>query len=168
MNSGRVLQGHPCLGSWVNYGLGTLNENLPGFVVMLDPRGGPIAGAANWMSGYMPAAYQGTVLRSTGRPILNLARHPNRPDRQKRRWRRSMRSTPSIWPRARAIRSCRREFPLMSWRSNCSRRPPKRSTCRSGNARHARTLRPSRSETIAQICRSAAVRSVGSVWSPGG
>ncbi len=73
MNSGRVLQGHPCLGSWVNYGLGSLNENLPGFVVMLDPRGGPIAGAANWMSGYMPAAYQGTVLRSTGRPILNLS-----------------------------------------------------------------------------------------------
>ena len=57
----------------MNYGLGTLNENLPGFVVMLDPRGGPIAGAANWMSGYMPAAYQGTVLRSTGQPILNLA-----------------------------------------------------------------------------------------------
>jgi hypothetical protein len=73
MNSGRLLQGHPCLGAWVNYGLGTLNENLPGFVVMLDPRGGPIAGAANWMSGYMPAAYQGTVLRSTGQPILNLA-----------------------------------------------------------------------------------------------
>jgi hypothetical protein len=73
MNSGRVLQGHPCLGSWVTYGLGTLNENLPGFVVMLDPRGGPIAGAANWMSGYMPAAYQGTVLRSAGQPILNLA-----------------------------------------------------------------------------------------------
>jgi Protein of unknown function (DUF1501) len=73
MNSGRLLQGHPCLGAWVNYGLGTLNENLPGFVVMLDPRGGPIAGAANWMSGYMPAAYQGTVLRSSGQPILNLA-----------------------------------------------------------------------------------------------
>src|SRR5580698_3476620 len=73
MNSGCILQGHPCLGSWVTYGLGTVNENLPGFVVMLDPRGGPIAGAANWMSGYMPAAYQGTVLRSTGRPILNLS-----------------------------------------------------------------------------------------------
>jgi hypothetical protein len=73
MNSGRVNQGDPCLGSWVTYGLGTVNENLPGFVVMLDPHGGPIAGAANWMSGYMPAAYQGTVLRSTGRPILNLA-----------------------------------------------------------------------------------------------
>ena len=40
---------------------------------MLDPRGGPIPGAANWTSGYMPAAYQGTVLRSSGNPILNLA-----------------------------------------------------------------------------------------------
>jgi hypothetical protein len=72
MNSGRVLQGHPCLGSWMGYGLGTTNQNLPSFVVMLDPRGGPIAGAANWTSGYMPAAYQGTVFRSTGQPILNL------------------------------------------------------------------------------------------------
>ena len=44
MNTGKILSGSPCLGSWVNYGLGSLNENLPGFVVMLDPRGGPIAG----------------------------------------------------------------------------------------------------------------------------
>ncbi len=72
MNCGRVLQGHPALGSWIARGLGTTNPNLPGFVVMLDPRGGPIPGAANWASGYMPAAYQGTVLRSTGNPILNL------------------------------------------------------------------------------------------------
>src|SRR5215212_9479693 len=61
MNSGRILQGHPALGAWMGYGLGTMNQNLPGFVVMLDPRGGPISGAANWSSGYMPAAYQGTV-----------------------------------------------------------------------------------------------------------
>ena len=73
MNCGRVIQGHPALGSWIGYGLGTMNQNLPGFVVMLDPRGGPIAGAANWMSGYMPAAYQGTVFRSSGQPILNLS-----------------------------------------------------------------------------------------------
>jgi hypothetical protein len=73
MNSGRILQGHPALGSWLGYGLGTLNQNLPAFVVMLDPRGGPIPGAANWASGYMPAAYQGTVFRSSGDPILNLS-----------------------------------------------------------------------------------------------
>ena len=44
-----------------------MNENLPGFVVMLDPTGGPISGAKNWSSGYMPATYQGTILRSAGR-----------------------------------------------------------------------------------------------------
>jgi hypothetical protein len=73
MNSGRILSGHPCLGSWVTYGLGSENENLPGFVVMLDRSGGPISGAKNWSSGYMPAAYQGTVLRAHGIPIHDLA-----------------------------------------------------------------------------------------------
>ncbi len=73
MNSGRLLSGHPSLGSWVTYGLGSVNENLPGYVVMLDKKGGPISGPKNWSSGYMPAAYQGTVLRATGTPIFNLA-----------------------------------------------------------------------------------------------
>ena len=76
MNSGRILSGNPCLGSWVNYGLGSVNENLPGFVVMLDPRGGPISGAKNWSSGYMPATYQATVMRSEGSPIRNLVNQP--------------------------------------------------------------------------------------------
>ena len=74
MNTGKILSGSPCLGSWVNYGLGTASENLPGFAVMLDPIGGPISGAKNWSSGYMPASYQGTVLRSAGDPILDLRR----------------------------------------------------------------------------------------------
>jgi len=78
MNSGRVLQGHPALGAWIAHGLGSTNKNLPSFVVMLDPRGGPIPGAANWTSGYMPAAYQGTVLRSSGSPILDLASRTSR------------------------------------------------------------------------------------------
>ena len=73
MNSGRILSGHPALGSWLNYGLGSVNQNLPGFVVMLDKTGGPISGAKNWSSGYMPAAYQGVVMRSSGDPILDLA-----------------------------------------------------------------------------------------------
>lgn len=72
MNCGRILQGHPSVGSWLTYGLGTLNQNLPGYVVMLDQRGGPIPGAPNWGAGYMPAAYQGTVFRASGDPILNL------------------------------------------------------------------------------------------------
>ena len=62
MNAGNLLSGHPSLGSWVNYGLGSVNENLPGYVVMLDKTGGPISGAKNWSSGYMPASFQGTVL----------------------------------------------------------------------------------------------------------
>jgi hypothetical protein len=72
MNSGRILSGNPCLGSWVTYGLGSVNQNLPGFVVMLDRTGGPISGAKNWSSGYMPAAYQGVVVRASGTPIHNL------------------------------------------------------------------------------------------------
>jgi hypothetical protein len=73
MNSGRVIQGYPSMGSWLSYGLGSENENLPAYVVMLDQRGGPISGAQNWSSGFMPAAYQGTVFRAAGQPILNLA-----------------------------------------------------------------------------------------------
>ncbi|MBL69230.1 MAG: hypothetical protein CMO74_12410 [Verrucomicrobiales bacterium] len=72
MNSGHVLSGKPSLGSWVNYGLGSENENLPGYVVMLDPTGGPISGAKNWTSGYMPAAYQGVTVNASGTPILDL------------------------------------------------------------------------------------------------
>jgi len=73
MNTGRIIQGSPSIGSWLTYGLGTENRNLPGYVVMLDPRGGPISGAANWSSGFMPAAYQGTHLRNQGQPILDLS-----------------------------------------------------------------------------------------------
>lgn len=72
MNSGKILSGSPSLGSWLTYGLGSENENLPGYVVMLDPSGGPISGAKNWSSGYMPASYQGTILRTKGTPILDL------------------------------------------------------------------------------------------------
>jgi hypothetical protein len=72
MNCGSIVSGKPSLGSWINYGLGTGNENLPGYVVMLDKTGGPISGAKNWTSGYMPASYQGTVFRSQGTPILDL------------------------------------------------------------------------------------------------
>ena len=84
MNSGQILSGHPTLGSWLNYGLGTVNENLPGYVVMLDSTGGPISGAKNWTSGYMPASYQGTVMRSKGAPILDLNRPAGLTENQQR------------------------------------------------------------------------------------
>ncbi|HJT36742.1 MAG TPA: DUF1501 domain-containing protein [Pirellulales bacterium] len=74
MNTGFVRQGYPSLGSWVTYGLGTINQDLPAFVVFLDHRGGPIGGAPNWSSGFMPAAYQGTRFRTSGDPLIDL--HP--------------------------------------------------------------------------------------------
>ena len=85
MNAGNLLSDTLQLGSWVNYGLGSVNENLPAMrVVMLDKTGGPISGAKNWSSGYMPASYQGTVLRSQGSPILDLenAHGMNRTDQR--------------------------------------------------------------------------------------
>ena len=85
MNTGKILSGSPCLGSWVNYGLGSVNQNLPGFVVMLDPIGGPVSGAKNWSSGYMPATYQGTILRSAGAPVRDLARPAEMSDAVQRR-----------------------------------------------------------------------------------
>ncbi|MGH9674975.1 MAG: DUF1501 domain-containing protein [Bryobacteraceae bacterium] len=72
MNTGTVLAGHPSVGSWLTYGLGTESENLPAFIVFTDHRGGPIGGSPNWGNGYMPAAYQGTQFRSAGDPIVDL------------------------------------------------------------------------------------------------
>jgi hypothetical protein len=70
MNTGFLRPGFPSLGSWAVYGLGTLNQNMPGFVVLVN--GAPYSGTQNWSSGFMPAAYQGTVFNHSGDPILNL------------------------------------------------------------------------------------------------
>ena len=72
MNTGFILAGRPSMGSWISYGLGSENASLPSFVVMWDHRGGPIGGAQNWTAGFLPAAYQGTPLRSVGQPIIDL------------------------------------------------------------------------------------------------
>lgn len=73
MNTGKPIIGRPSLGSWVTYGLGSENQDLPGYVVMLDKRGGPIGGQPNWSSGFIPASFQGTLFRPAGTPILDLA-----------------------------------------------------------------------------------------------
>jgi hypothetical protein len=71
MNTGNRFGGDPALGSWTAYGLGTENENLPAFVVL--PEGAfPQGGAANWSNGFLPAYFQGTPLRPSGSPILDL------------------------------------------------------------------------------------------------
>ncbi len=84
MNSGRTLMGHPSLGAWVTYGLGSESENLPSYVVILDPDGGLVGGPPCWGSGYFPPVYQGTLLRAQGPPILNLKPSSRSPARQKR------------------------------------------------------------------------------------
>lgn len=71
VNTGSKFSGDPGLGAWINYGLGSSNPDLPGNIIMTDAQL-PQAGANNWSSGYLPAMYQGTPLRSQGAPILDL------------------------------------------------------------------------------------------------
>lgn len=72
MNTGSILMGRPSVGSWVAYGLGSENQNMPAFVVMPDPSSGPKGGPSAWGNGYLPATYQGTTMRPGTHPILNL------------------------------------------------------------------------------------------------
>src|SRR5262249_55728103 len=71
-NTGLITPGRPALGSWVAYGLGTENQNLPAFVAILNPTGLPVDGARNYSNGWMPAVYQGLPMRAEGTPVLNL------------------------------------------------------------------------------------------------
>ncbi|HXG09725.1 MAG TPA: DUF1501 domain-containing protein [Gemmataceae bacterium] len=75
MNTGNRLGGDPAIGAWVTYGLGAENQNLPAFVVLPEVAF-PQGGAANWSNGFLPAYYQGTPLRPTGSPILDLEPPP--------------------------------------------------------------------------------------------
>ena len=84
MNTGSTLGGRPSLGSWVTYGLGTENQNLPAFVVLLDNAGQVVGGPRNWGTGFMPASYQGVQLQQGPAPIANLASPEGiSPERQK-------------------------------------------------------------------------------------
>jgi hypothetical protein len=76
MHSGRTFTDGPSLGSWVVYGLGSDNENLPAYVALDDPGKQILLGVQNWQSGWLPPVYQGTRLRTVGQPIINL--HPER------------------------------------------------------------------------------------------
>jgi len=74
MNTGMARMGFPCVGSWVTYGLGSENRNLPGFLVMYDSRGRgtPKSRASAWGAGFLPGVFQGTAINSSGPPISNL------------------------------------------------------------------------------------------------
>lgn len=70
LNTGAILGGKPSLGSWITYGLGSLNQNLPGYVLLYKVAG--LGGSANWSNAFLPAAFQGTQFRHQGDPVLNL------------------------------------------------------------------------------------------------
>jgi hypothetical protein len=72
IQSGKMGPGRPSMGSWVVYGLGSENQNLPAYVVLDDPLGLPINGVENWQAGFLPPVFQGTRFRSVGSPVLDL------------------------------------------------------------------------------------------------
>ena len=78
LNTGRTLAGRPVLGSWLSYGLGSESQDLPAYMVLVDPGGHPVDGVTNWSNGFMPPLFQGTVVRSAEPRILNLDPPPHR------------------------------------------------------------------------------------------
>jgi hypothetical protein len=84
MNTGSILMGRPSLGAWAAYGLGTENQDMPAFVVLPDPAGWVKGGAPAWGNGYLPATYQGTILRGGETPILHLNNPPGIAPEQQR------------------------------------------------------------------------------------
>lgn len=76
MNTGSILMGHPSFGSWLAYGLGSENANMPAYVVLPDPGGGIKGGPPAWGNGYLPARFQGTPMRAGATPILDLRPQP--------------------------------------------------------------------------------------------
>jgi Protein of unknown function (DUF1501) len=85
MNTGSILMGRPSLGAWATYGLGSENRNMPAFVVLPDPGGWPKGGAPAWGNGFLPASYQGTVIRGGPSPVEHLATPAGVSDEQQRR-----------------------------------------------------------------------------------
>ena len=77
LNTGKIFQGRPALGSWISYGLGSENQNLPAYIVLRDPRGYNTSGTLLWQNGWMPAIYRGTEISTSGTPVLNL--NPSKP-----------------------------------------------------------------------------------------
>src|SRR5215210_4792816 len=77
LNTGRVVSGHPVLGSWLCYGLGSESQELPAFVALPDPVSLPVSGVEHWANGWLPSVYQGTVVRSREPRIPNLDPPPH-------------------------------------------------------------------------------------------
>ena len=77
LNTGRIVSGHPVLGSWVCYGLGSESQELPAFVALPDPVSLPVSGVEHWSNGWLPSVFQGTVVRPREPRIPNLDAPPH-------------------------------------------------------------------------------------------
>ena len=143
MNTGSILMGRPSLGAWATYGLGTENQNMPAFVVLPDPGGWVKGGAPAWGNGYLPAAYQGTLLRGGASPILHLQHAAGRQRRAAARARvdfinRLNREAPAA--AARRIPNWPRASPPTNWRSACRATRPEVVDISQGNREATRKL----------------------------
>jgi uncharacterized protein (DUF1501 family) len=85
LNTGSAQLGRPSIGSWLTYGLGSENQNLPGFVVLISSPQNPDAGASLWGNGFLPGEYQGVQFRSSGDPVLYVSNPPGMDSAQRRR-----------------------------------------------------------------------------------
>jgi len=85
LNTGSAQLGRPSMGSWLTYGLGSENENLPGFVVLISSPQGPDGGTSLWGSGFLPSVYQGVQFRSQGDPVLYVSNPAGMDSTQRRR-----------------------------------------------------------------------------------
>jgi len=115
MNTGSILTGKPSLGSWISYGLGTENADMPAFVVMPDPAGGLKGGPPAYGSGYLPASHQGT------RSCISSRRHRSPPSAKGTSSTSSLAAIASTSQPAAATTNCRLASALMSWPTACNR-----------------------------------------------
>ena len=148
MNTGSTLAGRPSMGSWVTYGLGTENANLPGFVVMQDmPRSQVAGGPRNWGTGFMPAVYQGTRLDSGAEPIANLKTPAEVGPRRQQRQARTAgpAQSPSSPSQRRPVRARRPDQELRAGVPHASRGARGRRPVAGDATRHAAPLRHGRS-----------------------
>src|SRR5665213_1705511 len=127
MNCGDARQIRPSMGSWVTYGLGSVDQNLPGFIVMC-PGGYPIQESQNWQAGFLPGTYQGTYIDTQHTDINKLIQYIKNPSSPPREQRRQLdlllHSTSAICSSAKTRRRSKRASSRMRWRTVCSPMPP--------------------------------------------
>ena len=144
MNTGHQVIGRPSLGSWLSYGLGSENADLPAFVVLLSGENNPDGGKSCWGSGFLPTTHQGVEFRSSGEPVLFVS-NPEGVDSETRGPvdRRDQRSEPAARGRRAATRRFRPGSPPTSSPTGCRPASPSSPTSRTSRPRSTSSTAPS-------------------------